>query len=265
MKFFQKRGVAAVILVLAIAGSIAIGQARKPSDAGQTASTSIVGSYTYVNDTEKVLSAGTCEHIDAINASLFSQTGAQIAVEVISSTGDTDIASYTQQEFERLGVGSSERNNGVLILLALDNYYNGQPGGDYYVGWGSGFSSGEGNTINDLLNSNLESSFVSKDYDGGVRNAFDAIASYLANGYGVTIKENYVPATRDNYHALNGGYQTQTSGYVAEGAAALVADMSIPVGKDGKRGDFNLFFCKGCGICSVACPFGAIEMVKEEK
>ena len=41
-------------------------------------------------------------------------------------------------------------------------------------------------------------------------------------------------------------------------------DMSIPV-KDGKRGDFNYFFCKGCGVCANACPFGAITMVAEEK
>ena len=36
--------------------------------------------------------------------------------------------------------------------------------------------------------------------------------------------------------------------------------MSIPVGQDGKRGEFNYFFCKGCGICAKVCPFGAIEM-----
>ena len=35
--------------------------------------------------------------------------------------------------------------------------------------------------------------------------------------------------------------------------------------KEGKREDFDYFFCKGCGICANACPFGAITMVKDEK
>ena len=39
-------------------------------------------------------------------------------------------------------------------------------------------------------------------------------------------------------------------------------DMSIPVNAEGKREDFNYFFCKGCGICANACPFNAISMVK---
>lgn len=41
-------------------------------------------------------------------------------------------------------------------------------------------------------------------------------------------------------------------------------DSSIPV-TDGRRGDFDFMHCKGCGICAKVCPFGAIEMVKEDK
>lgn len=31
----------------------------------------------------------------------------------------------------------------------------------------------------------------------------------------------------------------------------------------GKRFEFNDDFCKGCGICAVECPYGAIRMEPE--
>ena len=119
MKFFQKRAVAAVVLILAIVAGVVIGQAKKPDTGGQ-ASTAIVGSYTYVYDYAGVLTDETMEHIDAMNASLFAQTGAQILVSVVNSTGGADIMDYASDLGNRYGVGSAERNHGVVMLLALD-------------------------------------------------------------------------------------------------------------------------------------------------
>ncbi len=39
---------------------------------------------------------------------------------------------------------------------------------------------------------------------------------------------------------------------------------AIPA-SDGKRGETNLNFCKGCGICAQICPVKAINMVAEEE
>jgi uncharacterized membrane protein YgcG len=224
MKFFQRRSIAALILVIAVVGGILIGQARKP-DTTQKASTSITGSYTYVYDTQNALSDATKQHIDAMNASLFAQTGAQIVIEVIDTTGNTAIADYAQQQFEKLKIGSSERNNGVLLVLALNNLYNGQAGGDYYVAWGSGWSDREAQSIHSLVLSNLEDSFTAGKYDAGVRTTFNALVDYMADKYSVTVKENYIPAVRDQYSARSGDYSTRTTGTVELATGVLVAQV----------------------------------------
>lgn len=135
MKFFQKRAVAAVVLILAIVAGVVIGQAKKPDTGGQ-ASTAIVGSYTYVYDYAGVLTDETMEHIDAMNASLFAQTGAQILVSVVNSTGGADIMDYASDLGNSYGVGSAERNNGVVMLLALDNISHKRPDGRLLRGGG---------------------------------------------------------------------------------------------------------------------------------
>ena len=219
MKLFQNRAVAAAILALSVAFSCWWGVSHKPADT--EAGTSLQGSYTYVYDQESVLSADTCARIDGLNASLFAQTGAQIVVEVIDSTGSTDIGAYTQQEFDRLGgIGSRERNNGILLVLALENYYNGQPDGDFYIGWGSGLE-GEGNSLSSILNSNMEAPFSKKDYDMAVRKTVDALVDFLAEGYGVTVKENYIPPVPQAYTTY-GDYYPQSYGYFEPSLGSLL-------------------------------------------
>lgn len=228
MKFLQKRPVAAVVMVLAIVAGILIGQARRPDETAQ-ASTSVTGSYQYVMDSQGVISQDTMAYIDAMNASLFAQTGAQIAVEVVDTTGTEPIADYTAREFDRLGVGSAERNNGVLLVLALENMYNGAPVGDYYMGWGSGWSSSEQQALQSILWSYMEQDFAAGDYDAAVRTTFDALIDYMAEGYGVTVKENYIPVVPESYHAVSGGYESVSTGYFAPTLGTLVFDLVMLV------------------------------------
>ena len=224
MKFLQKRSVAAVVMVLGIVLGVVLGQANKPADLTE-AGTDLIGTYQYIYDTQGVISKETAEHIDAMNASLFAQTGAQIAVEVIDTTGDQEIDAYTESEFRRLGVGSAERNNGVLLVLALDNYYKGQPVGDYYMGWGSGWSSSEQQSLLNILWTYMEDDFAASDYDSAVRKTFDALVDYMADGYGVTVKENYIPAVGQSFSSMGGDYRTESYGYMEPGIGSVIGSI----------------------------------------
>ena len=219
MKVFQNRAVAAVVMVLAIAASVAIGQVKKP-DLSVEPSTKVVGSYTYVYDEAGVLSDKTMEHIDAMNASLFAQTGAQIMLKTVDSTGGQDILDYAIDLGNQYGVGDAERNNGVVMVLALDNISASGLQGDYGVVVGDGLTD-YGNAFSSMQYQYLEDDFAAGNYDAGVKKTADAFFDWFADYYSVSIRENYIPATSRNYSTAS-GYHTETTGYVERSTGSIL-------------------------------------------
>ena len=149
----------------------------------------------YVADYADVLDADTESHIITSNDKLFAQTGAQICVVTVDFTGSTDIDEYAYELFNEWKIGSSEKNNGLLLLLSIG-------ADDYYVLQGQGLeqylSSGD---LGDILYEYLEPSFAEKAYDAGVRKTFDVLLARVQSIYGNLTHETTSPSSsQHNYY-----------------------------------------------------------------
>ena len=135
----------------------------------------------YVLDTAGVISSETRNHIVSRNDALFAMTGAQIVVACVPSTEGMDIGDYSTQMFNKWGIGSAEKNNGVLILLSISD-------DNYWILQGKGLedrlSSG---TLKQMKDADLEPHFAAKEYDAGARALFDSVCAHLASVYNVEL------------------------------------------------------------------------------
>lgn len=132
----------------------------------------------YVNDYAGVLSDSTKSDIVEKNDGLYSATGAQIVVSVIQSTGGISMPQYAYEMASDWGVGSAEKDNGVLLLLSIGD-------DDYHCLQGSGLESLlPTTTLSRILQEELEPDFAAKDYDAGVRKTFAALYDEVCRIYG---------------------------------------------------------------------------------
>ena len=135
----------------------------------------------YVLDTAEVITSATRNHIVSRNDALFALTGAQVVVACVPSTEGMDIGEYAMQMFNKWGIGSAERNNGVLILLSIQD-------DTYWVLQGKGLEellpSG---TLKQMVDTLLEPHFAAKDYDAGVLALFNSVCAHLSSVYNVTL------------------------------------------------------------------------------
>src|SRR3546814_640084 len=74
---------------------------------------------TLVNDYTKTLSAADVDQLERKLVAFDDSTSTQIAVVVMQSTGQYDIADYGVRLAQHWGIGGGEHDNGILLLVAL--------------------------------------------------------------------------------------------------------------------------------------------------
>jgi uncharacterized protein len=74
----------------------------------------------YVNDFANVIPQDFETRITALAEEVDQKAGAQLAVAVLQTTGDEDYQTYANKLFERWRIGRAGEDNGLLVLVVMD-------------------------------------------------------------------------------------------------------------------------------------------------
>lgn len=134
---------------------------------------------TAVNDYAQILSEETEAYVENLSVALQDTCGAQIGVYTTEYIGNSTMEGYAYDVLNAWGLGSADKNNGVLLLLV--------PGEDnYYLTRGSGLETQLTiSMLGTILDEDMEPSWLERDYDTGTQKTVRAIAERLCSIYGI--------------------------------------------------------------------------------
>ena len=145
----------------------------------------------YVNDFAEILSDETEQYILNNSAALCEKTKAQIAVVTVKNLEGKEIADYALELFRSWGIGDKELNNGILILLSLEER-------KVRIEVGSGL---EGR-VNDskagrFLDTYAVPHFKSDEWDEGIKALYSAILSEVYGEYNLEVPSEVDKIVKD--------------------------------------------------------------------
>ena len=160
----------------------------------------------YYLDKANVLSEALEGEIYFSNKLLYDACGAQVVVVAVDTTGREAIDDYAYDLFNDWGIGDAAKNNGFLLLLAIDDDdYAAQCGGSLQPKFSAG-------TLKSYFDQYLEDDFAAKQYSSGVKKFFEAVFARIADTYNanVTVQQGIAA-----YQYVNaGGVQMTTNAYI---------------------------------------------------
>lgn len=146
----------------------------------------------YVNDYTNTLNQSSKDFLVSVGKEVEAKTGAQAVVVVINSLEGYNIQSYAYELFRQWGIGSREENNGLLILIAIQDRK-----------WKVEVGIGLEGAITDISSARVMEEyavpyFKENNYDEGIKRAYSVYADSIAKEYGVSLEKNIEEINIDN-------------------------------------------------------------------
>ena len=156
----------------------------------------------YINDYTNTISDDYKEKIVSIGKELEDKTGAQAVIVVINSTDNIPIEDYSNKLFRSWGIGESDKDNGLLILLAINDR-------QFRVEVGRGLEGAIPDALsNRVMESLAKPSFSQENYGEGLLNSYSKFCDYIAEEYGVTLDKSLnitLPSETESTSSKNKG------------------------------------------------------------
>ena len=158
----------------------------------------IANRFNYIADPENRMSQAAKESVNRELYQLRLNTDAEVAVAVVPSIGDMDISSFAEKVFTSWGLGKADRDNGLLILIALQQR-------EAFIATGYGV---EG-IIPDIsakaiIDTAIVPNMKNGDLDAAVSDAVSTVFSALSDPeVAEELKSKHKDAWEESYESLN--------------------------------------------------------------
>jgi len=130
-----------------------------------------------VHDDAHVLKQETIDHLEKQLAQYEDSTSNQIAILIISSLEGESIEEYSFRVAEKWALGQKEKDNGVLLLIAVDDH-------KMRIEVGEGLEGALTDAMSSrIIRNEMAPAFRRGDFDSGVTAAIDAIVKAIGGEY----------------------------------------------------------------------------------
>lgn len=148
--------------------------------------------YKYLNDYTHLINETELNTIISIGKELEDKTGAQAVIVVIDSTNNIPIEDYAINLFRTWGIGQKNKDNGLLILLAVNDRA-------WRVEVGRGLEGAIPDALsNRVMESIAKPNFIDGKYGEGLISSYSTFCDYIAKEYNVTLDKSLNLSVTEN-------------------------------------------------------------------